>query len=638
VKHKITLLIVLVTVIISPAMAEDPVEFADANLKAAVETTLWISDPTPSDMLELTSLYAASMGIRSLNGLQHAKNLQTLYVRWNELSSLSALSSLTNLRTLDAHGNHEISSLAPLSELIQLETLVVRINKIASLSPLANLVNLRKLDVRWNQISSVSALSNLTNLETCHLQWNEISSISALAQLTNLQSLDVRANPLNQEACEIYIPQIIENNPGIDLKYDACSLHELIISSSKGGHVSQPGEGKFTYENGEVAHLEAQPDSGYVFVSWTGSYSETANPLFVSVRHGGEVRANFESLSGDDDGDDNDDGDDDDPGDLPSTDVPMTFYVDDDAADDPGPDDATWSDPKEDGTVEHPFDRIQEAIDEASDGAQVVVNPGTYHEYIDLGGKSLLVTGINPAAKGYPVVDGNGVGPVVRFTQQEDPNCTLSGFVITGGRGDLAGAILCVDSHPTITNCLIVGNSATDPNGAAIYCTGSDATFVNCTIADNYGDALGGAFYMADCNVAVVSSIVWGNGPEEIHLSGDGTPAITYSDLAGGWLGFGNIERDPLFAQAGYWADPNDPNVALESRAADALWVPGDYHLKSRGGRWNAETQMWISDMVTSPCIDAGNRFDAVGWEPIPNNNLINMGAYGGTVEASKSP
>lgn len=34
-------------------MAQVPVNFPDANLKAAVETALGISDPTPTDMLAL---------------------------------------------------------------------------------------------------------------------------------------------------------------------------------------------------------------------------------------------------------------------------------------------------------------------------------------------------------------------------------------------------------------------------------------------------------------------------------------------------------------------------------------------------------------------------------------------------------
>ena len=46
----------------------------------------------------------------------------------------------------------------------------------------------------------------------------------------------------------------------------------------------------------------------------------------------------------------------------------------------------------------------------------------------------------------------------------------------------------------------------------------------------------------------------------------------------------------------------------------------------------------WVLDSVTSNCIDAGNPGCPPGSEPSPNGNRINMGAYGGTAEASKSP
>ena len=79
--------------------------------------------------------------------------------------------------------------------------------------------------------------------------------------------------------------------------------------------------------------------------------------------------------------------------------------------------------------------------------------------------------------------------------------------------------------------------------------------------------------------------------------------------------GDGNMDSDPCFADAG----------------------GGDYHVKSQGGRWEAKTQGWVFDDVTSACIDAGDPMSPIGAEPFPNGGVVNMGAYGGTVEASKS-
>ena len=112
----------------------------------------------------------------------------------------------------------------------------------------------------------------------------------------------------------------------------------------------------------------------------------------------------------------------------------------------------------------------------------------------------------------------------------------------------------------------------------------------------------------------LANCILWGDSPEEIYVY-DSTPVITYSDVQGGWSGPGNINTDPCFA------DPCN----------------GDYHLKSQAGRWEPSSQTWVQDAVTSPCIDAGNTNSPIGLEPFPNGGRINMGAYGGTAEASKS-
>jgi hypothetical protein len=86
-----------------------------------------------------------------------------------------------------------------------------------------------------------------------------------------------------------------------------------------------------------------------------------------------------------------------------------------------------------------------------------------------------------------------------------------------------------------------------------------------------------------------------------------------------GWTpdrgGTGNIGDDPLFV------------------APDA----GDFHLKSQAGHWDAMPQVWVADDITSPCIDAGDPLIAVEHELFPNGGIVNMGAYGGTCEASKS-
>ena len=81
-----------------------------------------------------------------------------------------------------------------------------------------------------------------------------------------------------------------------------------------------------------------------------------------------------------------------------------------------------------------------------------------------------------------------------------------------------------------------------------------------------------------------------------------------------------------------------DPNLMPEPNDPNAVWVEGDYHLKSEGGRWDSVSASWVVDDVTSPCIDAGDPNRLVALEPVPNGCIVNRGAYGGTVQASKPP
>jgi hypothetical protein len=61
-----------------------------------------------------------------------------------------------------------------------------------------------------------------------------------------------------------------------------------------------------------------------------------------------------------------------------------------------------------------------------------------------------------------------------------------------------------------------------------------------------------------------------------------------------------------------------------------------DYSLKSAAGRWTGNS--WVFDTVTSPAIDAGSPKSDYSKEPAPNGNRINIGRYGNTAEASRSP
>ncbi|HUW82026.1 MAG TPA: pre-peptidase C-terminal domain-containing protein [Phycisphaerae bacterium] len=178
-------------------------------------------------------------------------------------------------------------------------------------------------------------------------------------------------------------------------------------------------------------------------------------------------------------------------------------------------------------------------------------------------------------------------------------------------------------SNPVLANCIFSENRAESAGGVMHIWNNCTPALTNCTLSANsapLGNALAcnSTGQQVPSTLEVTNCILWDGGNEVWNNDGSAI-VITYSDVQAGWLGVGNIDCDPLFA------DPAN----------------GDYHLKSNFGRWdptaNAGAGDWVSDAVHSPCIDAGDPSDSVGDEPEPNGSTVNMGSFGGTEFASKS-
>jgi len=211
--------------------------------------------------------------------------------------------------------------------------------------------------------------------------------------------------------------------------------------------------------------------------------------------------------------------------------------------------------------------------------------------------------------------------------------CNSAGYKYSGtAKG---GAIYNSSSSPTLINCILDGNRAR--YGGGLYNRYlSSPTLLNCTFSANsaqYGNAVACHYYEEPypSTVELANCILWDGGAEIWNNDGS-TITVTYSNIQGEWPGEHNISTDPCFAAIGYW----DPNGTPED-GNDDFWVDGDYHLKSQAGRWNGNGKSWVQDDATSPCIDAGDMSSPIANEPLANGGVINMGAYGGTAEASKT-
>jgi polyhydroxybutyrate depolymerase len=331
------------------------------------------------------------------------------------------------------------------------------------------------------------------------------------------------------------------------------------------------------------------------------------------------------------------------------------------------------------------YNSIQRAILEAQSHDMIVVEPRLYIESLNFAGRGLTVASTAPSDANVVAatrIQSPDQRPVVSFLSESE-GCGIAGLTLTGSgvglRCDSASAfikdsaIVDCDGHgiklhagvtASIQRCLIARNG-----GSGIVGTNCLGSITDCRIVENRGDGLtlsrnaapelihcliaanrGAGLAMSattggrsvtycrpsitNCTIAQNSFAgVSGGDPvirnSIVYFNGSGTVApfephaaeVAYSCVDAGVSGQGNISVDPRFVALGAWADAVDPGRPCDPADPNAVWIAGDYHLA-----------------VDSPCIDAGDPNDPVGEEPEPNGGIVNMGAFGGTREATRSP
>jgi len=300
--------------------------------------------------------------------------------------------------------------------------------------------------------------------------------------------------------------------------------------------------------------------------------------------------------------------------------------------------------PGGDGSAANPFNTIQSALNAAGKYDVVALAEGIYtgddNRGLDYLGKPLML--VNTGDISGCVIDCEYAGRGFHFHTGEDARSVLSGVTIRRGYDASLGGGLVVDrASPTLSDC-VIEDCAAEVGGAGLYCHQADPHLLNCTIKANLAGAAGGGvlsessspllrnciiarnesygsgagFFnhlssptLHSCTVAdnhatgtyggggfyndsgagpvLHNCIVWENSPNQVAPA---TGTVTFTSIAGGWTGPGNIGDNPL--------------------------LTGSFHLKA-----------------ASPCIDAGSSTNALAkdidgqarWDDPDHANIVSI-------------
>ena len=169
---------------------------------------------------------------------------------------------------------------------------------------------------------------------------------------------------------------------------------------------------------------------------------------------------------------------------------------------------------------------IQDAIDLAQAGDEVVVYPGIYtidtsdqRQVVDLMDKDITLRSCEGPE--VTIIDGQSVARAIVCKSESMGNPVIDGFTILNGTSvscDLnddgqveswesngGGALIVYKSSPQVLNCRFIDSFA-EENGGAVYARESGVIFDDCIFQGNISESKGGAIYIRSSEVTIVNS------------------------------------------------------------------------------------------------------------------------------------
>ncbi len=169
-----------------------------------------------------------------------------------------------------------------------------------------------------------------------------------------------------------------------------------------------------------------------------------------------------------------------------------------------------------------PGESVQAAIDAATPGDRIEVQPGTYVENIDFGGKDVSVVGSGPDT----VLQGTGVGSVVTFQGGETAAAVLDSMVVQGGSAAQGGGIYIFQASPTVVRNIVYDNRASQ-RGSGIHVEQAAPMIQNNLIVYNQtssGDPH--SIEVVDADPTISNNTILRNDSNGVILRGNTTAAV----------------------------------------------------------------------------------------------------------------
>ncbi|MBI3109928.1 MAG: DUF1565 domain-containing protein, partial [Ignavibacteriales bacterium] len=260
------------------------------------------------------------------------------------------------------------------------------------------------------------------------------------------------------------------------------------------------------------------------------------------------------------------------------------------------------------GTPAAPLRNIQTALNRAGAGDTVKVALGTYTENLQTKVQVTLWGGYNYGFTDRDLFRNKVIlKPATGTAVSDSTSSSIDGFIIDGSGGATSG-LKVLRGHSKVTHNIVHGFFSGFGPGIHVL-SGASAVVKSNSLANNKLSGGGTIFY---------AIYIDGNNNNATVLQNN----IAYNNNVGIRIGPAGVQADYNCSFGNSWRNHEDGTTP---GANDLIVDPRFVNPNATDFRLKA----------SSPCIDAGNPSDSPGDEPPTKANRIDIGAYGGTKNAT---